>query len=60
MATDRRGGHGGFHDDHFGRVRVFSTDTTGFADTRDHHSATQSGPSDRRSHDSTTDFDSTH
>ena len=60
MATDRRGGHGGFHDDRVGRVRILSTDTTGFAGTRDHHSAAQSGAGDRRSHDSTTDFDSTH
>ena len=60
MATDRRGGHGGFHDDHSGWVRLLSTGTTGFADTRDHYSAAQPGPGDRASHDSTTDYDSTH
>ena len=59
MATNRRGGHGGFHDDDFGRVRVFSTDTTGFANTRDYHSATQSGSVTRPTHDSTTRPDST-
>ena len=59
MAADRRGGHGGFHDDDVGRVRVFSTDPTGVADTRDDHSAAQSRPVTSPTHDSTTRPDST-